>query len=55
MFPQISLDFILSNTILNDLLRKTDYRCCKNVADKPISDIWPINGASLSYLKINSV
>ena len=29
--------------VCQKLLRKTDYRCCKNVADKPISDIWPIN------------
>ena len=27
--------------------KSADYRCCKNVADKPISDIWPIISASL--------
>ena len=45
----------MSNTLLNDLSknlqRKTDYRCCKNGADKPISDIWPIIGASLIVMQ----
>ena len=31
---------------------KTDYWCCKNVADKPISNVLPINGASLDKTQL---
>ena len=48
---KLSLDFIkkmLSDTltialIVKNLLINTDYRCWKNVADKPISNVLPIN------------
>ena len=55
---KFSLDFknkmfqVIKMALLNDfhLLIKTDYRCCKNVADKLISDILPIIGASLECI-----
>ena len=35
--------------------RKTDYHCCKNVADKPFFNIWPIIGASLPCIYMSSI
>ena len=39
---------------INNLSINTDYRCIKSVADKPISDVLPINRASLVVSIINS-